>query len=99
MKPIPHNSDLLTVAPRVIWFEPPEKALANPVRFLAYLMACGTLEDIAVVRRHLDLDDFREALEHAPPGIIDERSWAYWNVVVGRYPVPPMPRRVIPDRT
>ena len=98
MKPLPCNSDLLTVAPRVIWFEPPAKALANPIRFLAYLMTYGALEDIAVVRRYVDLDDFREALEHAPPGIIDERSWAYWNVVTGRYPAPPMPQRVIPDR-
>ena len=97
MKPLPCNSDLLTMAPRVVWFEPPAKALANPVRFLAYLMTYGTLEDIAVVWRYLDLDDLREALEHAPPGIIDERSWAYWNTVTGRYPVPPMPRRVIPD--
>ena len=37
-----------------------------------------------------------EALEQAPPGIMDERSWAYWNAVTGRYPVPPMPRRIIP---
>jgi hypothetical protein len=98
MKPLPRNSDLLRVAPNVVWFEPPEKALANPVRFLAYLMTYGTLEDIAVVQRYLGLEDFREALEQAPPGIIDERSWAYWNTVTGRYPVPPMPRRVIPDR-
>jgi len=56
------------------------------------------LEEIAVIRRYLDLDDFREALEDAPPGIIDERSWAYWNVMIGRYPTPPMPRRVVPDR-
>ena len=98
MKRLPHNSDLLTVAPRVIWFEPPEQALANPIRFLAYLMTYGTLEEIAVVRRYLDPDDFREALEHAPPGIIDERSWAYWNAMIGCYPAPPMPRRVIPDR-
>ena len=98
MKPLPSSSDLLAVAPHVMWFEPPEKALADPVRFLAYLMAFGTVEDIAVVRRYLDLDDFREALEHAPPGIIDARSWAYWNTVTGRDPVPPMPRRVIPDR-
>jgi len=97
MKPLPLNQDLLAVAPRIIWFEPPEKALANPIRFLAYLMTYGTLEDIAVVRRYLDFDDFREALEQAPPGIIDKRSWAYWNVMVGRYPVPPMPRRIIPD--
>lgn len=97
MKSLAHNSDLLAVAPRVIWFEPPEQALADPIRFLAYLMTYGTPREIAVVRRYLDLDDFREALEHAPPGIIDERSWAYWNAMVGRYPTPPMPRRGIPD--
>jgi hypothetical protein len=97
MKPLPLNSDLMALVSHVIWFEPPERALADPIRFLAYLMTYGTADEIAVVRRYLDLDDFREALEQAPPGIMDERSWAYWNVVTGRYPVPPMPRRVIPD--
>jgi hypothetical protein len=97
MKSLPRNRDLLAVAPRVIWFEPPEKALADAVRLLAYAMTYGTLQDITVIRRYLDLDDFREALERAPPGIIDERSWAYWNVMTGRYPVPPMARRTIPS--
>jgi hypothetical protein len=97
MRQLLRNADVLALAPRVIWFEPAEQALDDPIRFLAYLMTYGTLEDIAVVRRYLDLDDVREALEHAPPGIIDERSWAYWNVMTGRYPVPPMPRRIIPD--
>jgi len=96
MKPLPVNDDLLDVARHVIWFEPPERALADPVRFLAYLMTYGTLAEIAIVQRHLGLGDFREALEHAPPGIIDPRSWAYWNIMTGRYPVPPLPRREIP---
>jgi len=96
MKPLPCDPDLMALAPRVIWFEPPEQALADPIRFLAYLMTYGTVEDIAVVRRYLGPDDFREALDRAPPGIIDERSWAYWNVMIGRYPPPPMPRRNIP---
>ena len=96
MKPLPCNTDLLGLAPRVIWFESPEQALADPVRFLTYVMTYGTLEELAVVRRYATMADFREALEHAPPGIMDERSWAYWNVMTGRYPVPPMPRRVIP---
>ena len=96
MKALPHNADLLDLAPRVIWFEPPEQALAEPVRFLAYVMTYGTAQDIAVVRRYVELGDFREALDHAPPGIMDERSWAYWNVMTGRYPVPPMPQRMIP---
>jgi hypothetical protein len=96
MRPLPHHDDLLHVAPRVVWFEPAEQALADPIRFLAYVMTYATIEEIAVVRRFVGLDDFREALEHAPPGIIDERSWAYWNVMAGRYPVPPMPRRIVP---
>ncbi|HEX3938193.1 MAG TPA: hypothetical protein VHX43_11875 [Xanthobacteraceae bacterium] len=97
MKPLPHNQDLLSLAPRIVWFESAERALSDPIRFLAYVMAYGTLSDITVVRRYFDLNDFREALEHAPPGIIDKRSWAYWNTVTGRYPVPPRPRRVIPS--
>jgi hypothetical protein len=96
MKRLPYNADLLNLAPHVIWFEPAERALAEPVRFLAYVMTYGTAEDIAVVRRYVQLDDFRQALEQAPPGIMDERSWAYWNAMTGRYPVPPMPRRIIP---
>jgi hypothetical protein len=96
MRQLPCNADLLGVAPRIIWFEPPEQAVAEPIRFLNYAMTYATAEEIAVIRRYVTLDDFREALEHAPPGIMDERSWAYWNVIAGRYPVPPMPRRLIP---
>jgi hypothetical protein len=77
MKPLPHNADLLGVATHIIWFEPPERALADPVRFLVHLMTYGTIAEIAVVRRYIELDDFREALDRAPPGIMDERSWAY----------------------
>ena len=93
MKPLSDNADLLKLAPRVIWFEPAEVALADPVRFLTYLMTYGTIEEIRSVRRYVELDEFREALEHAPPGVMDERSWAYWNMRLGRYPVPPMPQR------
>jgi hypothetical protein len=96
MKPLPHNADLLNLAPRVVWFEPPERALADPARFLAYGMTYGTVGELAVVLRYVQLDDLRAALEQAPPGIMDERSWAYWNAMTGRYPAPPMPRRIIP---
>jgi hypothetical protein len=98
MKSLPPNSDLLQVAPNVIWFEPPAKALADPVRFLAYLMTMGPWRILRSCSA-ISIDDCREALERAPPGIIDARSWACWNVMTGRYPVPPMPRRVIPSLT
>jgi hypothetical protein len=85
------------MAPNVIWFEAPEKALSDPIRFMAYLMTYGTPDDIAVVRRYVDPDGFREAIEKAPPGILDARSWAYWNAMAGHYPPPPMPQRSLPD--
>jgi hypothetical protein len=50
-------------------------------------------EEMRVLRRYVLDDDFREALDHAPPGIIDARSWAYWNSKMGRYPPPPLPVR------
>ena len=97
MTPVSQTPELLDLARRIVWFEPPAEALADPVRFLAYLMTYGTAEDVAVGRRYFRPEDFREAIENAPPGILDERSWAYWNLIVGRYPAPPMPRRYLPD--
>ena len=93
MKAIPLNHETEAVARRVVWFESPEAALADPVRFMAYAMANATHEDMKVIRRYVDDADFLEALEKAPPGIIDRRSWAYWNGKMGRYPAPPLPER------
>jgi hypothetical protein len=93
MKPIPLNDETEAVARRIVWFEPPAEAVADPVRFVAYAMARATHEDMKIIRRYVDDADFLEALEKAPPGIIDPRSWAYWNSKMGRYPAPPLPTR------
>src|ERR1700688_4960281 len=93
MKQIPLNQETTSIARRVVWFEPPEKALADPVRFMAYAMAHAVHEDMKVLRRYVSDADFQEALDKAPPGIIDPRSWAYWNSKMGRYPPPPLPVR------
>jgi len=93
MKSIPITARTLAIARRIAWLEEPEKALSHPVRFLAYAMAHARHEDMRVIRKHVSDDDFREALDGAPPGIIDPRSWAYWNLKMGRFPTPPAPRR------
>lgn len=93
MKAIPLSPLTLDIARRIIWFEPPERALAEPIRFMAYSMTYARHEDMRVLRRYVTDDDMREALDNAPPGIIDPRSWAYWNSKMGRYPAPPMPVR------
>ena len=93
MNRIPLNAETETVARRIVWFEEPREALSDPVRFMAYAMARATHADMKVIRQYVSDADFLEALEKAPPGIIDNRSWAYWNSKVGRYPAPPLPQR------
>jgi hypothetical protein len=93
MTPIPLNEETRSVAERLIWFEPPAAALADPIRFMAYAFARATHEDMKVLRAYVDDADLREALDNAPPGIIDPRSWSYWNARAGRYPAPPLPKR------
>ena len=97
MKPIPLNEETTAVAAQVIWFESPSEALSDPVRFMAYAMTYSMHEQMRVLRRYVSDDDFREALDRAPPGIIDPRSWAYWNSKMGRYPAPPLPVRRFGD--
>jgi hypothetical protein len=95
MKPIPLNNETEEVARRVVWFEEPAEALEDPIRFMAYAMRHATHDDMKVLRRYVSNEDFCEALDKAPPGIIDARSWAYWNNTVGRYPAPPLPKRTL----
>ena len=93
MKPIPLTDETQSLAEKLVWFEPPAAALADPIRFMAYAFARATNDEIKLLRTYLDDEDFREALDNAPPGIIDPRSWAYWNLKAGRYPAPPLPTR------
>src|ERR1700692_2883846 len=89
MKPMPKTPELLRVAERGVWFKPPETTLDDPLHFLAHVMTYGTREDIAVVSSVVGRNEFGEVLDHAPPGVFDPRSWAYWNLKCGRDPVPP----------
>ena len=94
MKSLSLTEELAKVAPRVIWFEAPEQALADPIRFVTYAMTYGTHDDMKIVRHYLsDEELIKEVLDHATPGIFDRRSWAYWNLMLDRYPAPPLPKR------
>ena len=95
MKSLPLTPEIEAIARRVIWFEEPAQAIADPIRFLAYAMTYGDDADMQIIRQHLSEEDFREAIEKAPAGVFDPRSWAYWNLKLGRYPTPPMPERTL----
>ncbi len=91
---LPHNPELEAVASRTVWFKAPADAIDSPVHFTAHVLTYGTHEDVTTLRKYISDDELAEAVEHAPPGVFDARSWAYWNLKIGRYPPPPMPRRV-----
>lgn len=86
-------ADLLHVATRVVWFKPAEQTLEDPIFFLTHVMTYGSIEDISSAKKYFTEADFRRALEEAPPGVFDKRSWAYWNTVLGRLPVATLPKR------
>jgi len=93
MNPQRIPDDLALVARRMVCHEPPEQALAWPEMFLSCVMTYGTAWDIVTTEKYFTRADFQGALENAPPGVFDGRSWTYWNTVMGRTPVPPMPKR------
>jgi hypothetical protein len=93
MRSIQLTPEMAAVARRVMWFEVPREAVADPARFLAYAMTYGDHADMEQIRKQVSDDDLRWAISHAPAGILDARSWTYWNLMTGRHPAPPMPER------
>lgn len=87
------DAGVTTIAKKLLWWQPPEKSLAAPKRFLMQVMTLGTWKDIQLVRREFGENAMREALADAEPGIFDRRSWAYWHAVFG------MPERELPKRS
>jgi len=96
MKPLPHTPELLRAAKRIVWFKRPEQTLDNPVELLAHAMRHATDEDMALLLERVGESGLREAIEDAPAGVIDARSWSYWNAKIGRFPAPPAPKRDLP---
>jgi hypothetical protein len=94
MHSLPDVPELQALARRVVWFKSPSEAIAMPVHFIAHVLTYGTHEDVSVLRRFVPDDELREALASAPAGVFDDRSWAYWHLMLGRYPPPPLPTRL-----
>ena len=93
VKPLVLTPALRRAAERCVWFEAPEQASADPARLVAHILTYGGVEDVNALRAQYSDDDIRDALDAAPAGIFDARSWAYWNLMVGRFVTPPLPER------
>jgi hypothetical protein len=82
-----------SIAKRVMWWQPADRTLKRPLRFVAQVMAIGSFDEIERVRARYGERAFGRALTEAPAGVFDPRSWHYWHLVLGRAPVPPLPIR------
>ena len=92
----PYPVELLRVARKVVWYDNPERTLADLSTFLAQLMVYGSPADVELVERYVPADEFRTVLENAPAGIFTQEAWERWHERFGM-PVPPLPRRRFPD--
>ena len=89
---------LRALASKYVWWQAPDVTLARRWHFLCQVMTLGTDEDVRVVRRLLGDEAMIDALEHAPPGVMDPKSWNFGHLSFGRV-VPPLPVRPLGDVT
>lgn len=73
---------LRQIAMAVNWFESPEELIRDKNRFLAYFMQYCRDKDIPTMLRHFSKQEFQQALLKRPPGILDEKSVTYWNLIL-----------------
>lgn len=76
------RDDLVKIAKRVNWFEPAETIIKDVDRFLIYFMQYCLDTDIPFMRQNYTDQQFRDALDSRPPGIMDDRSVAYWTLLL-----------------
>lgn len=87
------NSDLITVAQHINWYRPAEELLNNQPLFLCQVMARGHTDDVVKTMEYFSKDDFVIAYQNAPPGLFDQRAWAYWGVYLLGESLLPFPVR------
>jgi hypothetical protein len=90
------DSELERLARTYVWWEAPERAVERQDLLLCQLMQLGAWDDVRWARGTFGDEAFRAALRHAPPGVLDKKSWTYWNRFYGVVPVPPLPERPLP---
>lgn len=93
MKKLILNKSLARAARRCIWYKTPQAAIEDKLDFVAHVLTYGLHEDVKALRRQMSDCDLRYALNNAPPGIFDHRSWNYWHLVFNLDPPKQLPQR------
>jgi len=87
----PYPAALLQVARKVLWYDAPERTLADIPMFLAHLMVYGSPADVRIVEGYLSAEEFCRALKNAPAGVFTQEAWIRWHGRLGLMPIPSLP--------
>ena len=90
----PNRHRAVSMAQKYVWWKPPAETLAEPVLLVAQIMTMGTLEDAQWMLSCTSNDELRAVLRDPPVGVINGRSWTYWQRRLNGDPIPPPPTRV-----
>ena len=68
---------LARVAPRYIWWKPPDAAVAHPSRVIARIMDIGVLDDVGELLELFTKEALLAVLRCAKVGQFRDRSWHF----------------------
>lgn len=85
--------ELRRIASRVVWWDAPEHVGVRLDDFLCRVMALGDLADANYIESAYGAERLQAALQSAPAGVLDARSWHYWHHRLGLGPAGPLPSR------
>ena len=96
LPPMETTEQAVTMAKKYVWWQGPERSLAEPAQLLAQIMTFGTVEDVGWMLARVSRDDLRAVLCDPPIGTFNGRSWTYWHRCLDMVPIPPLPSRTLP---
>ena len=95
--PLANDRRAEAMARKYVWWQPPERTLAEQHLLLAQMMTLGTVDDVRWLVEHVSEDGLRAVLRIPPVGVFNGRSWRFWHLRLGCHPVPELPARPMPQ--
>jgi hypothetical protein len=87
------RQELQRLAATYLWWSPPEKVISeNLERLAASVMELGTWDDANKLLDAVGPETFVSVLESPPPGVLSDKSLAFWHYRLGRPGAPPKAR-------
>ena len=77
-----------TMARKYVWWQPPDRTLADRRLFLAQMMTLGSVDDVRWLLSHVSENSLRKVLRDPPAGVFNGRPWRFWHLRLGCVPVP-----------